>query len=171
MNINFTISTSNLEKLKEWKITNFREVFKQWNVNFSRGMAGLFNNKGRLTAKEGPSWAPLEPKYKERKKKFTSGGTLVFTGKLADSFRQEKGSEHIYNEYDFFAEFGSRNRLARYHQEGTRNIPARPIIFNSVSRNKAFKRILSEYIYMRLRMIGINLKEEKISVKEETYEL
>ena len=160
MKINFNISTSNLERLKEWKITNFREVFKQWNVNFSRGMAGLFKNKGRLTAKEGPSWVPLEPKYKERKKQFTDGGTLVWTGKLADSFRQENGAEHIYNENDFYAEFGSKNKLAKYHQYGTKRIPARQIIFNSPSRNKAFVRILEEYIYSKLKSLGINIPQQ-----------
>lgn len=161
MNIDFSISTSNLERLANWKIKNFREVFKQWNINFSRGMASIFNNKGRLHAKEGENWAPLKEKYKEYKKRFTDGGTLVWSGKLADSFRKESGAEHIYTENDFDAEFGSRNRLAKFHQFGTKNIPARPVIFDSPSRTSAFKRILEEYIYMRLRMMGINLKEEQ----------
>lgn len=167
MNIDFELSSGSLKRLKDWKISSFRDIFLQWHDNFLRGMSAIFANTGGRIASnryvDGITWEPLDPEYKERKKKYTTGGTLVWNGKLADMFRKEDDPNHIFKMDQYFAEFGANSLLGLWHQKGTKNkdgskkMDARPIIFDSPARNKAFVRIFILYFDARFKAMGINV--------------
>lgn len=168
MKIQFDLSSGSLDRLKSWGISNFKDIFIQWHDNFLRGMSAIFaNTGGRIAGNryiDGIAWEPLDEEYKARKAKKTSGGTLVWDGKLADSFRDEKNPNHIFKMDRYFAEYGAKSLLALWHQDGTKNkdgskkMPARPIIFDSPARTKAFVRIFILYFEGRFKAMGIDVK-------------
>ncbi len=168
MKIQFDLSSGSLARLSSWGISNFKDIFIQWHDNFLRGMSAIFaNTGGRVSGNkfiDGIAWEPLSEEYRERKRRYTNGGTLVWNGTLADSFRSENDPNHIFKMDRYFAEFGAKSLLALWHQEGTKTkdgrkkMPARPIIFDSPARTKAFVRIFVLYFEARFKAMGINIK-------------
>lgn len=158
----YTLNDDSLRRLKEWKIKNFQPVFRQFGISFRRGMAAIFSNTaGRVNPNEvidGITWEPLQPKYRAWKARIVPFGTLVFSGEMADSFRQKgaRGNIEVINDYE--ASYGSSHWIAKFHQYGTRFMPARKIIFESRVRNNAFKQILLDYFQARFEQLGINVE-------------
>lgn len=160
----YTLNADSLSRLKSWKIQNFRAVFQQFGMSFRQGMAAIFaNTGGRVSASkvvDGVTWAPLTPEYKHWKANIVPFGTLVFDGTLADSFRKKGAPGNIEKISDFKASYGSSNRLAKWHQGGTKSIPARQIIYPSRARNKAFKQIMVDFIVAKFEQAGIQVEVE-----------
>lgn len=158
----YTLNDDSLRRLKDWKIKNFQPVFRQFGVSFRRGMAAIFSNTaGRVNPNkviDGIVWEELKPKYKTWKSRIVPFGTLVFSGEMADSFREKGARGNIERIDDFEAEYGSNHYLAHWHQEGTPKMSARPIIFPSRKRNQVFKQTLLDYFQARFEQLGINVE-------------
>lgn len=158
----YKLSAESMRRLKDWKIKDFKPVFQQFGMSFRQGMAAIFaNTGGRVNANkviDGVVWAPLQPKYKAWKANIVPFGTLVFSGEMADSFRQKGARGNIEEINDFSASYGSRNRLARWHQSGTKFMPARPIIFESKKRNEVFRQIMLDYFNAKFEQLGIDVR-------------
>lgn len=83
-------------------------------------------------AKSGPPWERLSPTYAKRKAKIRPGRKiLTFDGHLRNSLRHLSHADHIARHRAPVLEFGTRHRLARYHQNGTARMPARPPVRKS----------------------------------------
>lgn len=160
--MSYTLNDESLRRLKDWKIKNFRPVFQQFGMSFRQGMAAIFaNTGGRVNPNrvvDGITWERLDEKYRRWKANIVPFGTLVFDGTLADSFRKQGAPGNIERIADYRAEYGSSLALARWHQSGTRTIPARPIIYPSRARNKAFKQIMLDYFSAKFKQLGINVE-------------
>ncbi|WP_428042790.1 phage virion morphogenesis protein [Candidatus Avelusimicrobium fimicolum] len=158
----YTLNDDSLRRLKDWKIKNFQPVFRQFGVSFRRGMAAIFSNTaGRVNPNkviDGIAWEPLKPEYKTWKSRIVPFGTLVFSGEMADSFREKGARGNIERIDDFEASYGSSNKLAKYHQYGTKFMPARQIVFPSRKRNQVFKQTLLDYFQARFEQLGINVE-------------
>lgn len=158
----YKLNEDSLRRLKDWKIKNFQPVFRQFGISFRQGMAAIFaNTAGRINPNkviDGFAWEALKPKYKAWKARIVPFGTLVFSGDMADSFRQKGARGNIEEINDFSASYGSRNKLAKYHQYGTRFMPQRKIIFPSRTRNKVFKQTLLDYFQARFDQLGIKVE-------------
>lgn len=101
---------------------------------FSAG--GLANGK----------WAPLSPKYAAWKaRNFPGAGILERTGTLKQSlterpFGVDEVSTHV-------AVFGTAVSYAKYHQDGTPYMPARPpLIRNFGQKDREFAKVLQRWI-------------------------
>ena len=74
------------------------------------------------------AWSPLDPEYGSWKsKRFPGAGTLVRTGKLFRSLTDMKGSVNVVRPRS--AEFGTSVEYAKFHQNGTRHMPKRQVVF------------------------------------------
>ena len=75
----------------------------------------------------GDAWAPLNEKYAERKRRqWGLMPILIASGAMLKSFLG--GHNHVKVIEADHAAFGSTDEKARYHQEGTEHMPARPIV-------------------------------------------
>lgn len=157
-----TLKADSLRRLKDWKIKNFRAVFQQFGMSFRQGMAALFaNTGGRVNPNkviDGITWKPLEPEYKAWKANIVPFGTLVFSGDMADSFRKQGAPGNIEVINDFDASYGSSHWLAKFHQYGTKFMPARPIIFDSQKRREVFLQIMQDYFNAKFEQLGIDVR-------------
>lgn len=85
---------------------------------------------GRAFAQQGLNgsrWASLSPRYGAWKARVRPGAPiLVFSGDLRDSMTTPTGG--IYEPHDRGFTVGTDIRYAAYHQNGTPNMPARPMI-------------------------------------------
>lgn len=106
-----------------------------------------FTTKGAFL---GTPWKPLKPEY--RLWKVQNGynrNILVMTGDMRDSFINRPMSIEKYHRQS--ATFGSKHKLAIYHQRGTRrngkkHIPARPIMKTTRGVRKDIHGMIEDYI-------------------------
>lgn len=108
------------------RLKNLSPVWEAWAIDFRAKESYLFDAEG--AAQGYGSWAPLSPKYAEQKRRdgFT-GGILVRTGKLKASL-SSVGAGSITKITPSSLEIGTSIPYAKYHQGGTRRMPARPPI-------------------------------------------
>jgi phage gpG-like protein len=96
----------------------------------------------RNFAAEGrPKWKPLNPDYAKWKAKHSSGGILVWSGKLRKSFRYRVTPRTL--------QIYSTSRLFPWHQEGVpqNNLPARPMV-NLQPRDRAeLSKLIRSHLY------------------------
>lgn len=89
-------------------------------------------------------WAPLDVRYRKYKQKRAPGkGPLEFSGKMRDSFYSRLGRNQVIvgNKQDYF----------KFHQTGTRNIPARRMIKLDRSRQEKVVDIIEAGLEKRLK--------------------
>ncbi len=90
-------------------------------------------------------WAPLDPEYRVAKaKQFPGRGLLERQGHLRGSFFGGPGS--VSNVGSHSLTLGSDDPVARYHQEGTSKMPARPIVQINPLDRKHWVTILDRYL-------------------------
>lgn len=129
------------------RANNLTPVWKSIGSYLSMANRKQFATNG---AYYGTPWKPLKPEYLQWKiKSGYSKRTLVQTGAMKASFTSRPMSIEKY--YPKRAEFGSSNRLAKFHQSGTRRngkpaIPARPIMVKNRRVTKAVRQMISDYI-------------------------
>ena len=108
-----------------------------------------FNSQGRHY---GPGWAPLSPRYAAWKARRRPGRKImVFDGMLkAQAAPLNPRNFGVYRVSDDRLEVGvdpGRTPYAKYHQEGTAKMPARPIIGQPTREDqKDMVKVLHEHI-------------------------
>lgn len=93
----------------------------------------------------GRPWQPLQPDY--RRWKIRNGfrpDILILTGELRDSYTSRPMS--VENHHRQRAEFGSDDPKASWHQHGTRNMPARPVLVRTPEVDGTVADVLRHYI-------------------------
>lgn len=125
--------------------TNTRPVLAAMAEHVAGMQRDQFKRQGRHY---GPRWSPLTPGYRAWKMKRRPGRpTLVFDGNLLKAAAPVKARGFdIYSVTDRRMEVGisdAKTPHAKYHQSGTRNMPARPVMGNPTTADqKALTKIL-----------------------------
>lgn len=96
-------------------------------------------------ARLGKPWAPLSPPYLRWKIKHGfDPRILIQTGEMRDSYVSRPMSVEDYRRKE--ASFGSDDPKAEFHQYGTRNMPARPVLFRTPEVDATVANVLAHYI-------------------------
>lgn len=141
-----------IDRLKDIKdrTKNVRPVLKKAADRLERAWGENFTTMGMLSAKAmlKGAWAPLSPSYYAWKKvrfPMTAEQILVQTGKLytlVSNASSNTGSEIS----DQSMELVVPGKVAMWHQFGTRNMPARPIVFVPRDFDRQIGQDLAKYI-------------------------
>lgn len=141
-----------IDRLKDIKdrTKNVRPVLKKAAERLERAWGENFTTMGMLSAKAmlKGAWAPLSPSYYAWKKvryPMNAEQILVQTGNLL-SMVTNASSMPGSNIEDQSMELVVPGRIARWHQFGTRNMPARPIVFVPKDFDRDISRDLAKYI-------------------------
>lgn len=115
----------------------------------------------------GTPWAPLSPDYMQWKvRNGYSRRTLVMTGQMRASFTSRPLPIERYSRRS--AKFGSNSPIAKYHQHGTRHMPARPIMVATPVVMDNISTIIADYVTgdmgSRLRQAGRRVSHEIMRV-------
>ena len=139
-------------RLKDMKdrTKNVRPVLKKAEERLERAWGENFTTLGLLSAKAmlKGGWAPLSPSYYAWKKvrfPMTAEQILVQTGQLytlVSNASSNAGSEIS----DQSMELVVPGKIAMWHQYGTKNMPARPIVFVPRDFDRQIEEDLAKYI-------------------------
>lgn len=142
-------------RLMEKNLLSFNRAFEDIGTNFREQVAEQFAARGSLPGVRGINWAPLAPRTIALRK----GGNrqLVRTGALMNSYITPGAPSNISNISNDKARFGSSNRklngshkmkpIARFHQEGTRRMTARPVVLWSRPLDEAIVDAFADHIF------------------------
>lgn len=112
-----------IEKIKD-NLDDFGPVFKQARENLKT----LFRNNFLQNGLPAGGWKPLDAEYGSWKSiNFPGRGPMVRSGKLFRSLSELRGNPNKIDKKE--ATFGTNIKYAEFHQSGTRNMPARPVVF------------------------------------------
>lgn len=138
-------------------VTHARPVFEGMAEHVATMQRDQFNTEGNHY---GPAWASLSPAYKAWKAKRRPGRKiLVFDGHLRDAAAPAKASGFdIYRVSDKGMEVGvsyAATPHAKYHQEGTAKMPARPVMGTPTRADqKALTKLLHEHLVKGVTHVG-----------------
>src|SRR5262249_1635778 len=123
--------------------TDLRPAWQEVVKDFHQVEAAQFGSQGSA----GPSgaWAALSPEYAAWKARHGGGGILQFTRRMMESLTGE-GGESIVDIEPMSLRLGTRNRVAGYHQRGTRRMPQRKVIDLPESFKKGVTHHIQRYI-------------------------
>jgi phage gpG-like protein len=129
-------------------IKDLSEAFKEIAEDFHKGERQQFQSEGGYGA---GGWVPLAPSTIERKEK---GGypmdILVRTGELRQAMAGEGGAA-IEEIRPLEMRLGTTLAYARFHQKGTRGMPARPIIMLPEEQKTRWHKIIQKYLVQQAR--------------------
>jgi phage gpG-like protein len=127
--IEFRITVQGEQRLRQalnrlaTSIQDYSPAWKPITQIFRDAMRGQFATGG---ARGGKKWAPLSRAYSRWKERVAPGRPiLVLTGDLVLSLTSRTG-DTIQNEQPLSLALGTTLPYAKYHQNGTRRMPARP---------------------------------------------
>lgn len=149
--VQFNMRGNNLSAF-ERRIDQYRDAV--------RNMQDAFDEYGRYLvtraipqnfAREGygRKWQPLNPAYAERKRRAVGNKPiLVHSGDLKKGFRWKATPRtlQILNR-----EMVNGYNLYQIHQEGTKHIPARPMVFIGAAQQRKFTEIIQSHLYRGMR--------------------
>lgn len=96
----------------------------------------------------GPPWRPLSPRYAAWKIRMVGPRPiLVFSGELRDSLTSVPMGVEIMGPN--FYEFGTADPVAKFHQHGTRFMPARPPVHATEALENELRRIVADQVVGR----------------------
>lgn len=109
------------------RLRDLRPVWGDVHTIFIEFMKQHFKTEGAYV---GQPWVPLNPRYAAWKARMYPGQPILrLTDRLFESLTEAQDSEHVFNTGPTFAEIGTRNPVAWYHQSGTRRgLPKRTVI-------------------------------------------
>lgn len=110
---------------------NFRPVLKWAGEKLERAYSENFTTMGLMSARAmlKGAWPPLDAGYASWKAtRYPGAPMLVQTGELFRSVANISSNPYS-NIEDMHAEFAVVGKIAKFHQYGTQNMPARKIIF------------------------------------------
>lgn len=106
-------------------IQDYSPAWKPITQIFRDAMRGQFATGG---GRGGKKWAPLSRAYSRWKERVAPGRPiLVLKGDLVLSLTTQTG-DTIQNEQPLSLSLGTKLPYAKYHQNGTRRMPARPLL-------------------------------------------
>jgi phage gpG-like protein len=117
--------------------------------DFREMMAQQFASEGQA---EGTPWAERAPSTLRRRRAGTS--ILYETGALLRSLTEPGAAGHVEELEGYSLTLGSRLPYARYHQTGTRRMPARPLIVLSGTRAERWTEIVRQEIEQKALLLG-----------------
>jgi len=142
-------ANARLKDIKD-RTRNVRPVLKRAAERLERAWGENFTTLGLLSARAmlKGGWAPLSPSYHAWKKvnfPMTADQILVQTGKLYTLV--SNASSNAESEIsDQSMELVVPGKIAMWHQYGTRNMPARPIVFVPRDFDREIGKDLAKYI-------------------------
>jgi len=88
-----------------------------------------------------PKWKPLTPAYARYKRRFTSNGILIWSGKMRKGFGYRTTPRTM--------QITNSSKLFPWHQEGVpqNNLPARPMVILQPRDRGELSRLMREFIY------------------------
>jgi phage gpG-like protein len=114
-----------IEKIKD-NLDDFGPVFKE----AKEDLQTLWRNNFLQNGLPAGGWKPLDAEYGSWKSiNFPGKGPMVRSGKLFRSLTDLRGNPNKIDKKE--ATFGTNIKYAEFHQSGTRNMPARPVVFVS----------------------------------------
>jgi len=126
------------------RLTNMRPVFDDIATDFMAGEDALFGFQG--AAGEHGKWAPVDPTYAAAKKAAGFGSKiLVRTGDLRKSLTK-RGGDNIRRIGRQRMEVGTRVKYAKFHQRGTRRMPAREPIRVTDNQKRFWVRLIQKFL-------------------------
>lgn len=117
--------------------------------DFRAMMARQFATEGWA---EGTPWAERAPSTLRRRRASTS--ILYETGALLRSLTEPGAAGHVEELEGYSLTLGSRLPYARYHQTGTRRMPARPLIVLSGARVERWTEIVRRSLEEKTLLLG-----------------
>ena len=112
-----------IEKIKD-NLDDFGPVFKE----AKEDLKTLWKNNFLQNGLPAGGWKPLDAEYGSWKSvHFPGKGPMVRSGKLFQSLSDLRGNPNKIDKKE--ATFGTNIKYAEFHQSGTRNMPARPVVF------------------------------------------
>lgn len=119
------------------------------------GRSVLKENIKSFILKGGGKFAPLSARYKVAKeKKYPGSPILVVNGTLRDSVTRRGARGSVFNLRSDSIEVGSSLPYARFIQDGTKNMPARPYLFVTEQQEDNFLRIIESEIDRQIRKVN-----------------
>lgn len=104
----------------------------------------VFRTEGEFARGHRP-WAPLSPIYAAWKVRMVGNRPiLVFSGQLREGLTQRPMNVEIMASEYF--EFGTADPIAKFHQYGTRHMPARPPVTTSEWLDNELARIAADHL-------------------------
>ena len=111
-------------------------------------------------AHSGNPWKPLSPKYQQWKEKHIPGPMILeLTNKLKLSLTYKGNSAHVRQEDLLTLTLGSSLPYAKYHQTGTRRMPARKPIDLSEDHKAKLGKIIHRGLVKIARKVGFETEE------------
>lgn len=133
-----TLNLTRFQQRVEDATPAMREVVRQ--VKSGRN-TDMFRNGGPPSKR----WKPLDPGYRAWKARHYPGaGTLVRTGRLRDSLTV--AGQGVETAGPRSATIGTRVPYAKYHQRGTRSMPARPIVDQDRDVQRLVTKIMQRWV-------------------------
>jgi len=112
-----------VEKIKD-NLDDFGPVFKEAREDLKT----LWKNNFLQNGLPAGGWKPLDAEYGSWKSVHFPGKTpMIRSGKLFQSLSDLRGNPNKIDKKE--ATFGTNIKYAEFHQSGTRNMPARPVVF------------------------------------------
>jgi hypothetical protein len=103
--------------------------------------------------KTGRKWAALSPAYAKVKRKMRPRkGILVWDGNLRRSLAEVSDPAHIVRMQGRIISLGTRHKLARWHQDGTGRMPARPPVRKSPTQVNQLKIAIAKGLVSQMAM-------------------
>lgn len=135
------------------RLTDFRRFWVEYFApQFFKDIQENFARSGALVG----GWRALSPEYASWKlSKYGVRPILVLTGAMRESLRLG-GRGNILRATKTRGTFGSSDRKVRFHQEGTRRMPRRQVIF--ITRGTVYQRLLNTYAREQLAWSGIRAR-------------
>jgi len=138
-------------------IKDLRPLWDKLAQEFYRIEDEQFASEG---AHSGNPWKPLSPKYQAWKEKQIPGPMILeLTNKLKLSLTYKGSSAHVRIEEPLSISLGSSLPYARYHQTGTRRMPARKPIDLSEEDKRKLGKIIHRGLVKMSRKVGFETDE------------
>ena len=142
INVNSLNKAKGSIKILRTRLNNPKPAFKQIGSYISMYNKKVFATNGAFGGKP---WKPLKPDYMQWKVR--SGypkNILVRTGKLRRSYTSRPMNIEVYLKNK--ARYGTKIKYAGYHQSGTSNMPARPVLRDNKKMKEDIGKIVLNYL-------------------------
>lgn len=111
-------------------------------------------------AQSGPGWKPLSPLYAAYKRqRFGNQPILVATGKMRDALTGKSGSVYTVAQNWIQIRIDQATPYARYHQTGTKRIPARPPVSFTTEQQVQMGAVLEREFTQLIHGQGFEVKK------------
>lgn len=133
-------------------LTDMRSAWPKVADEFDRIVESFFHREGSAS---GP-WADLTDEYASRKT--PDRGILRKTDALFTSLTRKYAANSIFRVRKEGFTRGSSLKYFKFHQEGTRNMPARPIYSFNENHVRRMRNVLRTELRAKIVSIGIEVK-------------